>query len=236
MSARIEGNKIVVPFEVQLQAQQVIKEMKKEIDEMDTKVQKFQASGLGAAAGVSGKGSKFLAKQGILEAGAEGELEESIESEINSAISDAITSETKPGGGLDINSLLIAGGFNASDVDNWFNMIKNPAGFFQVFFFRVMPILGGILTAKEIAEFIFQELTARGRIFDLTFRRIIAEEDIKIRARELRQQIRVGERQAIFVSEAGSSHPLEVVNTLELIRNKDIYELDVFRVRKGYQF
>jgi len=239
MSARMEGNKIVIPIEVQLQAQQVIKEMKREIDEMDSKVQKFQSSGLGAATGVApegARGQQFLAGQGILQVGAEGNFEQIIEDEINTTIRDLIDSESTAGRMFDIRQMLQAGGMNPASVDSWFSMVKNPIGFFQVFFLRVLPILGGILTAKEIVQFIFDELTARGRIFDLTFRRVINEEFIKLRARELRQQVRVGERQVIFVSEAGSTHPLEVVNTLELVRNRDIFELDVFRVRKGYQF
>lgn len=236
MSARVEGNKIIIPIEVQLQAKEVIKEMKREIDQMDTKVEKFQTSGLGAAAGAKGEREQFLAGGGVLEVGAEGEIEQVIEDEVNTTIRDLIDSESAPGRMFDIRQMLAAGGMNPASVDQWFSMVKNPIGFFQVFFLRVLPILGGILTAKEIAQFIFDELTARGRIFDLTFRRIINDEFIKLRSRELRQQIRVGERQAIFVSEAGSTHPLEVVNTLELVRNGDIFELDVFRVRKGYQF
>ena len=83
---------------------------------------------------------------------------------------------------------------------------------------------------------IYKKVTARNGLFDLTFRRFIREEEIKSRSRELRQQIRVGERQAIFVSQAGVPHPISVVNTLELVKNKDIFDLDAFRVRKGYQF
>lgn len=232
----VQNYKVLIDVELQTRAVEVIKEMKKEIDQMDSKLSKFQSSGLGAAAGVTGKENKFLAKQGILQAGAEGSVEESLEFEINSAIGDAIESETRPGGRFDIMSLLNQAGFDPKSVDDWFAMIRNPTGFFSVMFTRVIPILGAIYTAKEIAEFIFAELTARGRPFDLTFRRTISEEFIKLRSRELRQQIRVGERQAIFVSEAGATHPVNVVNTLELVRNKEIFELDAFRVRKGYQF
>jgi len=228
--------KILIDVELQVKAQEVIREMKKEIDQMDSKLSKFQSSGLGAAAGVTGKGNQFLAKRGILGAGAEGAADESIESEINSSIIEAIETETNQGGRLDIMRMLNQAGFDPKSVDNWMSMIKNPAGFFSVMFTRVIPILGAIYTAKEIAEFIFQELTARNRPFDLTFRRTINEEFIKMRARELRQQIRVGERQAIFVSEAGATHPINVVNTLELVRNREIFDLDAFRVRKGYQF
>ena len=44
----IPGKKILIPVEVQAQAQQVIVEMKKMIDEMDAKVSRFQSMGFTA--------------------------------------------------------------------------------------------------------------------------------------------------------------------------------------------
>lgn len=249
----IPGKKILIPVEVQAQAQQVILEMKKMIDEMDAKVSKFQSMGfvgMGVAAGAAANQQNFLKKAGVIGVNDSIKEQENLErkvksgagfeSALNKAIDDTveevIDKETSSGGRLDVKKLLGMAGFDSKNMSDWFSMVTNPRGFFQVFFLRVLPILGGVLTAKEIAEFIFHELTARNRPFDLTFRRTINEEFIKLRARELRQQIRVGERQAIFVSEAGVSHPVEIVNTFELVRNGDIFQLDAFRIRKGYQF
>ncbi len=251
MSQNISGKKILIPVEVQAEAQQVIAEMKKMIDEMDSKTSRFQSMGFagiaGAAAASKGDFLKSAGITGVADSQrAAGRLsrkvqsgagfESALEKAVDDSIEEVIDLETSPGGRFHIEQLLAQAGFDPASVNSWMNMVKNPAGFFQVFFTRVLPILGAVVTAKEIAEFIFVELTSRNRPFDLTFRRFINEEVIKLRARELRQQIRVGERQAIFVSEAGATHPINVVNTLELVRNGEIFNLDAFRVRKGYQF
>lgn len=251
MSASISGKKILIPIEVQAQAQEVIREMKKTIDDMDSKTSKFQAMGFGALGGAAAGGSQNFLKSAGITGVAESQrsasrlsrkvqsgsgFNESLELAIDQGIEEVIDVELSSGGRLNIKNMLAQAGFDSRNVDQWMSMIKNPSGFFQIMFTRVIPILGGILTAKAIAEFIFTELTARNRPFDLTFRRFINEEFIKLRARELRQQIRVGLRQNIFVSEAGETHPINVVNTLELVRNGQIFELDVYKVRKGYQF
>ena len=243
MSASIEGNRIVVPIEIQLKAQQEINDVLKRIDDADKKWTKLKQSGIGALAGVGAagaiggaKGSQFLAKQGILQAGAGGAEEEAVEQAINDSILDTLEDEVKPGGKFSVTNLLKASGLDTPSAKTFMNMAKNPTGFFQNFFLRVLPIFGAIYTAKEVGEFLFKELTARGRPFDLTFRRIVAEENAKSRQRELRQQIRVGESQMIFVSEAGTPHPLEIVNTLEWVRNREIFEMDNYRIRTGYNF
>jgi len=228
----VQNHKVLIDVEVQMKSQDTIREMKKDIDQMDSKLSKMQSQGI---TGGTTKGNRFLTKQGILKTGATDDFSKIIQSSVNESIQDVIETEVKPGGKFDLRKFLGISGFNSESAQNLKNLAMNPAAL-GMRVARAMPYAAIALLAVEVGILVYKKLISRNNIFDLTWRRFVKDELIKQRARELRQQIRVGERQAIFVSEAGSTHPLNVVNTLELVRNKEIFDLDAFRVRKGYQF
>lgn len=245
----IPGKKILIPVEVQAQAQQVIVEMKKMIDEMDAKVSKFQSMGFVGMAGAANQ-QNFLKKAGVIGVNESIKEQENIEQKVKSgagfedtlnravddSVQEIIDKEISTGGKLaNAQKFLGVTGFNKETFENLKDLALNPK-MIAMKVAKAMPYAAIALIAYEVGKLLYDKLTSRNGLFDLTFRRHVEEEFIKLRARELRQQIRVGERQAIFVSEAGVSHPIETINTLELVRNGDIFNLDTFRVRKGYQF
>ena len=161
MSEEIEGNVIYIPIEVRLSDKEQIREFFKEIDNYNKTLKEM---------GIEGKGSRRKEKS------EDKAFDDILEDAVNDAIDEAIDDAIKEGGKLSLKSLLEKGGFDQNDWKTWFNLVRNPKGFFINFFGRALPILGGLLAAKDVAQFIFDELTARGRPFDLTFRRLIREE------------------------------------------------------------
>jgi len=228
----VQNHKVLIDVEVQMKSQDTVREMKKDIDQMDTKLSKIQSQGV---TGGTTKTNRFLSKQGIFQTGAAGDFDQTIQSSVNESIQDVLETEVRPGGKFDIRKWLGITGFNTESLESLKNMAMNP-GSLGMKVARAMPYAALAFIAVEVGILVFKKLISRNQPFDLTWRREVSLEVIKQRAKELRQQIRVGERQAIFVSEAGATHPINVVNTLELVRNGQIFELDAFRVRKGYQF
>lgn len=228
----VQNYKVLIDVEVQMKAQDSIREMKKDVDQMDSKLSKMQSQGV---TGGTTKTNRFLSKQGIFQTGATGDFDQIIQSSVNESIQDTIETEVRPGGKFDIRKLLGITGFNKETVESLKTLIINPKAI-GMRVAQAMPFAAIAFLAVSVGVLVYKKLISRNNIFDLTWRRFVKDEMIKLRARELRQQIRVGERQAIFVSEAGETHPINVVNTFELVRNGQIFELDAFRIRKGYQF
>lgn len=227
-----DNRKVHINIEVQANSEAKIREIIKEINQADTKLTKMINAGVGTS---SDKANKFLTKTGVFQTGAANTEEQALEDAVNESVTDLLEEEVKPGGKFDLAKLFGITGANTDSVRAIKDMMLDPKSV-GMRVARAMPYAALIFLAIEIGKLVYQKLTSRNNIFDLTFRRWIREEIIKMRSRELRQQVRVGERQIIFVSEAGETHPKQVVNTLELVRNREIFELDVFRVRKGYQF
>lgn len=237
MSTELRGNKIVLPIEVQTTAIEVLNELQNKLNSMEAQADKIMNTvDRGTAGGTANANSLQNVFNPVT---GNNPSQNALDIETNKAISEALEDALEGDNNImnsSIRGWLSDNGVNDEGLTQLFSMIRNPQGFFQTFFTRALPILGVIYTAKEIAEFLFDELTARGRLFDLTFRRIINEEILKLRSRELKQQVRVGERQVIFVSEAGKMNPVQVTNSFELVRNGDIFASDAWKVRKGYQF
>lgn len=107
----------------------------------------------------------------------------------------------------------------------------NPTGFMANMLTRQLPILGGILAAKDIAEFIVGELIKKGRLLDRTFREIINDRLDALRNKELQQEIVSGFTQIIITSESGEQNIRNSYNSFE-VSNRDQEALeDDFKVR-----
>lgn len=96
---------------------------------------------------------------------------------------------------------------------NLFKMGKNPVGF-MTGIAKAIPFLGGVFAAKEIADFIFEELAK----IDAFFKRFTDEADKRLNLFFSRQEsanISAGLDQKIITTESGSAHARDSYNTFE---------------------
>ncbi|MBS1267973.1 MAG: hypothetical protein MAG458_00688 [Nitrosopumilus sp.] len=117
--------------------------------------------------------------------------------------------------------------------NQFLGLAKNPVGFMTNMFTRTLPILGGILAAKDIALFIMDELTRRGGVFDLSFRERVQDEYNALRKKEHQQSIRSGFSQLIIADSTGSISAKTPFNTYEIKRNNDLEQINYFAIRRG---
>lgn len=106
---------------------------------------------------------------------------------------------------------------------NIFSMGKNPKTFFMGVV-KALPFLGGVLAAKEIADFIVDEIIK----IDRFFKKFIDEIDNRVDAfRTLQEQaeVQAGLTQRIITTSSGSTEPRYSYNTFELFNN-DTIELE----------
>ena len=100
-----------------------------------------------------------------------------------------------------------------TQADNLMSLGKNPKNFLTGVM-KVIPILGGVLAAKEIAEFIVDEIAKIDRFFKV----FIDEIDNRIDAfRSLQEQaeVQAGLTQRIITTTSGSTEPRYSYNTFE---------------------
>lgn len=103
---------------------------------------------------------------------------------------------------------------------NIFKMGKNPKAFFMGVA-KAIPFLGGVLAAKEIADFIIDEIIK----IDRFFKKFIDEIDNRVDAfRTLQEQadVQAGLTQRIITTSSGSTEPRYSYNTFELFNNDQI--------------
>ena len=106
-----------------------------------------------------------------------------------------------------------------STAKNIFNMGKNPIGF-MTGIMKALPVLGGILAAKDIAEFIVDEIAK----IDRFFKAFIDEVDNRIDAFRTLQEnanIQAGLSQRIVTTSSGSTNPRYSYNTFEQKNNNE---------------
>lgn len=111
---------------------------------------------------------------------------------------------------------------------NIFNIGRNPLGFLTGAL-KSLPILGGILAAKEMAEFVIQELVKLDAFFK-AFIDIIDNRTNRFRDLETQARIAAGLQQDIITTADGGVDPRESFNTfnifeMNLINENDKYEL-----------
>ena len=92
-------------------------------------------------------------------------------------------------------------------------MLSNPVGFLQNTLTRTIPIIGGIITATEIAKAVLVKMTERGGPFDRFFRDIIDNRVNALLDRQASQEIRAGFRQEILTTQSGAVSPRDSFNT-----------------------
>ena len=165
-------------------------------------------------------------------------IQDLLKNEIGNDINDAMETETKPGGKLSIQSLFKQAGM--TNPEDAVETITNP--FAKIMSLaRTVPILGGVMAAGsmgfEAAQELFQVLTSRGMPFDLHFRRVINNENDELVSRQQNMAIHLGMDQIIAVNTKSQKfNPNFTVNTLQEVRNKEIYQQNQWRIRKGYVY
>lgn len=165
-------------------------------------------------------------------------IQDLLKNEIGNDINDAMETETKPGGKLSIQSLFKQAGM--TNPEDAIETITNP--FAKIMSLaRTVPILGGVMAAGsmgfEAAQELFQVLTSRGMPFDLHFRRVINNENDELVSRQQTMAIHLGMDQIIAVNTKSQKfNPNFTVNTLQEVRNKEIYQQNQWRIRKGYVY
>ena len=118
---------------------------------------------------------------------------------------------------------LLAKTFGETTANNIFSIGKNPIGFIAKNL-KFIPLLGGILLAKEIADFIIDEIIK----IDKFLKVFIDEIDNRVDAfRTLQQQadVQAGLTQRIITTQAGTVDPRYSYNTFEEF-NKNQTELE----------
>jgi hypothetical protein len=225
VSEDIEGNVIWIPFELRLVDQEKITALHNQI-EQDNKKLKEMGDKTPRERAKESTSNESTSKTSSLTPGpikSEGTVEsfkddpflkqkvDSLEKKINAI-------ESKIGQGL--------------------SFVSNPFGFLKNGILSKLGAAGLIATfGIEAFQQVFTLLTAKNMPFDLHFKRIIATEYDKLRSREYRQDIRIGVKQVIFTSGIGQKfNPLNTFNNLNEVRNGEIFKMDSFKIRKGYNY
>lgn len=107
----------------------------------------------------------------------------------------------------------IFGGGISSNPRVALQFFKNPASFIYSTM-AVLPLLGGIMAAKDIADFIWRELVKIDQFYK-TFINGAEDRINALRSREAEALIRTGYKQVIITTQAGSYEPRESYNSYE---------------------
>lgn len=103
--------------------------------------------------------------------------------------------------------------FGTGQASQAFSMMQNPAGFFTGFFTKTLPIIGGIITATEIAKAVMVKMTEKGGPFDRFFRDLIDTRVNALMDKQVSQEILAGFRQEILTTATGTINPRDAFNT-----------------------
>ena len=103
---------------------------------------------------------------------------------------------------------------------NLFNIGRNPIGFLTGAL-KALPILGGILAAKEMAEFVIKELVKLDAFFK-AFIDIIDNRTNKFRDLETQARIQAGLQQDIITTAYGTVDAKESFNTFNIFETNQI--------------
>ena len=117
-----------------------------------------------------------------------------------------------------------------------FGMMSNPAAFFQNFFTKTLPIIGAIITAKELTEAVMVKFTERGGPWDRFWRDEVSTRVNALIEREHSQEVVAGFRQEILTTQAGFISPADTFNTYnqDAATQKRVEENYSVRTKAGF--
>ena len=120
-------------------------------------------------------------------------------------------------------------------MNNAMQIFRNP----QAWFLGLLtnPYILAAFAAAGGAKFIQELLTMHGGIFDLHFKRVVTDENIKGRSRQDKEAVRVGiGRSVVITSHSGRNTPEYAFNSFEAVRSGEMENIKAFQIRKGYKF
>lgn len=123
----------------------------------------------------------------------------------------------------------LVGSEPAGVTKNLFAMGKHPVGY-MTNLLKFIPILGGVLTAAAIANFILDEIIKIDRFFKKFIDRVDERID-QLRSAQQRAEIGAGQQQLIVTTRAGSVNARDTYNTYELFNRDRIHLQEQFKIR-----
>lgn len=115
------------------------------------------------------------------------------------------------------NKSFLAEIFGRLESNNIFSFGKNPAAFLTNVL-KAVPILGGVLAAKEIAEFIVDEISKIDRFLKV-FIDVVDQRMDRFRSLQDQAEIQAGLQQRIITTSFGTTEPRYAYNTFEEFNN-----------------
>jgi len=146
------------------------------------------------------------------------------ESSFQKAVDSAIENSQSKLGKLSQSSL------GTKELGSIINFGKNPIGMVTGLMGKI-PILGAILSAQQIVQFIILELMKPGGPLDVRFRQVVKTMQDKFRDLAIQQAIASGFQQLIITTRAGTTNPRNSFNAFALKeRDPELLE-DLFSLR-----
>jgi len=108
---------------------------------------------------------------------------------------------------------------------------KNPVGFMTSMFGSKLPILGALITAKELVQFFIVELMKPGGPLDINVRDIISNRINAFNDKRESAEILAGFTQVIFTTRGGTTSPRNAYNTFEVFNQDEEALADDFSIR-----
>jgi len=222
MSEEIEGNVIWIPFEIRLVDQEKIKAIHDQIEQDNKKLKEM--------------GDKTPRQQAI-------EKEETEPAKSRLTPGQSTAGKIIAQGNLQefdpkIKSLEQRVSNLENNITKGMSFVTNPLGFLKNSLIGKLGAAGLLATfGIDLAKEMFDILTSKNMPFDLHFRRIMKNEYDVLRSREYRTDIRLGIKQLIVNTGPGQKfNPLYTFNNLGEVRNREIFAMDAFKIRKGSNY
>lgn len=106
---------------------------------------------------------------------------------------------------------------------------KNPVGFLTTIM-RFVPLLGGVLSAVAVANFVIDEIAKMDRFFKVFIDRVDTRVD-QLRSAQMQAEIGAGQRQLIVTSRAGVVNARESYNTYQVFNDNKLELKNQFKIR-----
>ena len=159
--SQADRRKVLIDVEIQMKSTETVRNMKKDLDKMDSKYNMIMSAGIGAGVGVgvgNAKGNRYLASQGIFKTGAAGPgFEKSLQDAVNESISETFTNDMKPGGKFSLGKMLGITGFNKESAQNAINLLTNPKGM-AMNLARALPYAAVVLIAYQVGKMLYKKV------------------------------------------------------------------------------
>jgi len=227
MSEEIEANVIWIPFEIRLVDQEKIKAIHDQIEQDNKKLKEM-----------GDKTPREQANNEITDEGPKGTVIP--ESEMTPGEKEAYLDSLKksnPSNSL-IKSLEQRISKLESLTQKGMSFVTNPFGFLKNSLLGKAGLVGMAASfGIDLGQELFQILTSKNMPFDLHFRRIMKNEYDVLRSREYRTDVRLGIKQLIVNTGPGQKfNALYTFNNLGEVRNREIFAMDAFKIRKGSNY